>query len=269
MKTLVIFVVLGYLLVGCSKSKESLVNDYFESLRKRDTATLIKYLDSKFEANNGDTTIDRSAFILRQQDEFFHEKRFDISDITDEDSLIRVKFTSWTPMDSALEVNTRFKLVIKFYFNNNKINKLIYEVDRDLKKEYNDEFRKKYTALRWFLEDKGVIDTTIANDDRVGYRNFFIKNSTKFNNANPKLKEDYIRTSFIRGTYTCNDCIYREIQFKGKSTCLVLGFYGTSYEVDEDYIRIKTDKGDLIFKIIDSNTLEGEGWAAGTYRKLN
>ena len=47
-----------------------------------------------------------------------------------------------------------------------------------------------------------------------------------------------------------------------------MGFYATGYTNDGDYVRITTDKGDLLFKIIDDETLCGEGWAKGTYKKV-
>lgn len=48
----------------------------------------------------------------------------------------------------------------------------------------------------------------------------------------------------------------------------IFGFsFASSYELDEDIIRIRTDKSDLLFEIKDSQTLIGEGFARGTFRK--
>ncbi len=41
----------------------------------------------------------------------------------------------------------------------------------------------------------------------------------------------------------------------------------TSYTRDGDLLRIRTDKSDLLLTIQDANTLMGEGFAKGTYRK--
>jgi len=43
--------------------------------------------------------------------------------------------------------------------------------------------------------------------------------------------------------------------------------FTTSYVRDGEYIRVTTDKSDLLIKIVDTNTLIGEGFAKGTYRK--
>lgn len=77
-----------------------------------------------------------------------------------------------------------------------------------------------------------------------------------------------MKTSFLRGSYYCKTGFYRLLDFKGLSTVVLSGLYASSYVVDENYIRIKTDKTDLLFKIKDSNTLEGEGFAEGVYKKI-
>lgn len=71
------------------------------------------------------------------------------------------------------------------------------------------------------------------------------------------------------------DCaLYKELIFEGKNTVTIIdGIFGfpfsTSYVLDEDIVRIKTDRSDLLFKIKDSQTLIGEGFAAGTFIKSN
>jgi hypothetical protein len=71
------------------------------------------------------------------------------------------------------------------------------------------------------------------------------------------------------------DCtFYRKLIFRGKRTVTIVdaifGFsLASSYELDEINIRIRTDKSDLLFEIKDSQTLIGEGFARGTFRKSN
>ena len=71
------------------------------------------------------------------------------------------------------------------------------------------------------------------------------------------------------------DCtFYRKLIFRGKRTVTIVdaifGFsLASSYELDENIIRIRTDKSDLLFEIKDSQTLIGEGFARGTFRKSN
>ncbi len=66
------------------------------------------------------------------------------------------------------------------------------------------------------------------------------------------------------------DCVYQKFIFKGKSTVVIetMGMeFASTYFIDDSLIRIKTDKSDLILTIKNENTLIGEGFAEGLYRK--
>lgn len=77
----------------------------------------------------------------------------------------------------------------------------------------------------------------------------------------------------LSGTYTSTDNpFYQSLTFKGKTTVVIkdaiFGMeYPTSYERDENYIRIETDKSDLLLELTDPDTLVGEGFAKGTFIK--
>ena len=65
---------------------------------------------------------------------------------------------------------------------------------------------------------------------------------------------------------------YNSIEIKGESSCIIvdgfLGFpFATSFERDGNILRVRTDKSDLMFTIQDSETLIGEGFAEGIYKK--
>lgn len=88
--------------------------------------------------------------------------------------------------------------------------------------------------------------------------------------------EEMVKTpmnSILKGTYISKDnAFYRALTFRGKSTVVIkdaiFGMtFSTSYERDENFIRIKTDKSDLLLEIVDGNTLVGEGFAKGNYIK--
>ena len=66
--------------------------------------------------------------------------------------------------------------------------------------------------------------------------------------------------------------LYKSLTFKGKKTVVIRDAiwgmdYTTEYEKDEEFLRIKTDKSDLLLEIISEDTLKGEGWAEGLYIK--
>jgi len=70
-------------------------------------------------------------------------------------------------------------------------------------------------------------------------------------------------------------CIYDKLEFKGEGTVVIYSKlmmsagFTTSYVRDGEYIRVTTDKSDLLIKIVDTNTLIGEGFAKGTYKKTD
>lgn len=75
----------------------------------------------------------------------------------------------------------------------------------------------------------------------------------------------------IKGTWESNDNkIYPILEFKGKSTIVVMTFMGpfvSNYERDEEFIRVRTDKSDLLFEIVSEDSIKGFGFADGVWIK--
>jgi hypothetical protein len=75
------------------------------------------------------------------------------------------------------------------------------------------------------------------------------------------------------GTFVAEgNTLYKSLTFKGKKTVVVRdAFFGmdfpSEYEKDEEFLRVKTDKSDLLFEIISEDTIKGEGFAEGLYIK--
>ena len=66
--------------------------------------------------------------------------------------------------------------------------------------------------------------------------------------------------------------LYKSLTFKGKKTVVirdaVFGMdFPSEYDKDEEFLRVKTDKSDLLFEIISEDTIKGEGFAEGLYIK--
>lgn len=65
--------------------------------------------------------------------------------------------------------------------------------------------------------------------------------------------------------------LVKEVNF-GDKVCR-FDYFGTTmsgeYTIDKKYVYIKVggDLGTLAMEIIDENTLEGEGWISGTFKK--
>lgn len=75
------------------------------------------------------------------------------------------------------------------------------------------------------------------------------------------------------GTFVSEgNSLYKSLTFKGKKTVVVRdAFFGmdfpSEYEKYEEFLRVKTDKSDLLFEIISEDTIKGEGFAEGLYIK--
>jgi hypothetical protein len=75
------------------------------------------------------------------------------------------------------------------------------------------------------------------------------------------------------GTFVAQDnSLYKSLTFKGKKTVVIhdaiFGMdFPSEYEKDEEFLRVKTDKSDLLFEIISEDTIKGEGFAKGLYVK--
>ena len=66
--------------------------------------------------------------------------------------------------------------------------------------------------------------------------------------------------------------LYKSLTFKGKKTVVirdaVFGMdFPSEYDKDEEFLRVKTDKSDLLSEIISEDTIKGEGFAEGLYIK--
>lgn len=106
-----------------------------------------------------------------------------------------------------------------------------------------------------------------------GCANFAKKQAVTKTESDTAVKSLEEQSNYLSGTYTSDDnSFYKSLTFKGKSTVVIKdAFIGmsfpTSYERDENFIRIKTDKSDLLFEIKDEKTLVGEGFAEGCFVK--
>ncbi len=64
--------------------------------------------------------------------------------------------------------------------------------------------------------------------------------------------------------------LYPILEFKGKSTIVIktiMGSFASSYERDEEFIRVRTDKSDLLFEIVSEDSIKGSGFAEGIWIK--
>lgn len=95
---------------------------------------------------------------------------------------------------------------------------------------------------------------------------------TELDSLKTFIKQEAEKKKFLGVYMNTKGGLYNKIEFKGETSCVVTdGIFGmpfaTSYERDGNIIRIRTDKSDLMLTIKDAETLIGEGFAEGTYKK--
>ena len=80
-----------------------------------------------------------------------------------------------------------------------------------------------------------------------------------------------IREININGKWESKDNpLYPILEFKGKSTIVIktiMGPFASSYERDEEFIRVRTDKSDLLFEIVSEDSIKGSNFAKGIWIK--
>ena len=109
-----------------------------------------------------------------------------------------------------------------------------------------------------------------------GCSNNSSNNQGKSSGLSKKLDETFVmgpKEIQPEGTFVAeSNTLYKSLTFKGKKTVVVRdAFFGmdfpSEYEKDEEFLRVKTDKSDLLFEIISEDTIKGEGFAEGLYIK--
>ncbi len=80
-----------------------------------------------------------------------------------------------------------------------------------------------------------------------------------------------IREININGKWESKDNpLYPILEFKGKSTVVIktiMGPFASGYERDEEFIRVRTDESDLLFEIVNEDSIIGSGFAKGVWIK--
>lgn len=104
---------------------------------------------------------------------------------------------------------------------------------------------------------------------------YLVKQNNEIGSVNlSEIEIETPRKLSLEGTYLSKDNpFYKSLTFKGQSTVVIKDKifeldYPSSYEKDGDFIRIKTEKSDLLLKIITSDSLVGEGFAKGSFKKV-
>ena len=261
------------LLSSCHKSKSEIVNDFIDAKNSYDTEKMSQYLTDDFMYYYGDTVriSDRSEYLDKEVwgNYKINEHKTTLLKIQDLDSVIKTEEIVNTLTDSLLEVNPKIVFKTTYMFSGDKLKSITVDSILNLE-EYQKSYNENFIPFAFYMQDKyDIQDETEPTIENI------IKYLKEYVALPISERKEYSTYAHLQGAFTSNDChLYKALIFRGKKTVTIIdGFFGfpfaTSYEIDENYIRIRTDKSDLLFEIKDSETLIGEGFAQGTFTKSN
>lgn len=268
-KLLTVIATATIFLTACTHNKQDTVDDFLSASNKFDKEKVSQLLaDNFFSVDKDGNKTDKTAF-LNQLDTLKNlELTSTIVSVQDLDSIIKTEERSVSILDSLLEVTPKLFQRKTYKVKEGKIVSMVVDTTLnydDYKKSFNE---KLYPFSFW------VEDTHDVEEQKQILQNLK-KYLTEYSQISVADKKKYRTYSRLQGTYISKDNpFYRKIVFKGKTTVVIVdaifGFqFPSSYVLDEGYIRIRTDKSDLLLQITDNNTLTGEGFAAGTFTKVN
>ena len=267
MKKIISFMVCMVLFASCQQSKEGIVKDFIEAENNFNIEKMSQMLADSF-MRYGIDTLNKEGYLSRLESLKPIEYQTSLLNIQDLDSIVKTDELGSTIINRYLKITPLLVQKRTYRFDDNKIKSII--VDPLLNyEEYAKSFNEKWTPFAFWVKDKYDVDGESGLFDNIE------KYLSEYSNLPASDKKQYKRYAHLQGTYISDDCaLYKKLKFKGKRTVTIIdaiwGFpFATSYELDEDLIKIKTDRSDLLFEIKDSQTLIGEGFAEGTFIKTD
>lgn len=267
MKKFVLLFVGMVLLSSCHQTKLGMVKDFLETINSMEKGEINKYLSDSF-MYYGKDTLNKDDYLSLIDSLMTIEYNYTIQSIQGTDSVVNTEEIVCSIIDSLLEVNPKIIQFKTYKFSNDKLASIT--VDSILnQEEYSKSLSDKLSPFIFYVKDQNDIQ-----DDKEITTN--IKKYLSDYLALPVSdKKEYRTYGHLQGTFVSKNCpYYRKLYFRGKKTVTIVdAIFGlsftTSYEIDDNLVRIKTDKSDLLFEFKDSNTLIGEGFAKGTFTKLD
>lgn len=254
------------LVSSCQQSKWGRVKDFIDAINSYDKNEISLLLADSF-TYYGKDTIGKSDFLARMDSLKSVECVSAIIKSQELDSIVKTEEQVSSIIDSLLEVRPKLIQMKSYRFSNDKLESVT--VDSILNyDDYMISLDERLGAFNFYIKDQYDIDENELIKDIKKYL-------TEYMSLPASDRRTYKTYASLQGTYVSKNCaFYRKLIFRGKKTATIVdAFWGmhftSSFEVDENYIRVKTDKSDLLFEMKDSKTLIGEGFAKGTFTKTN
>ena len=267
MKKFIPIFVCVFLFSACQKSKQAIVNDLIEAENSFEKDKVNQILSDNFMFYGIDT-LNKEEYLSTIESLRPIERQSSILQIQDLDSIVKTEERVRSIVDSLLEVTPAIIQKKTYRFADDKL--VSITVDSTLNYEdYMESFNEKYIPFAFYVKDQYDIED--GKEIAANIKKYL----SEYAGLPVSDRKQYKNYAYLQGTYVSRDCaFFRKLIFRGKRTVTVVdAIFGMSfaygYELDEDIIRIRTNESDLLFVIKDNQTLIGEGFAEGTFRKTN
>lgn len=267
MKNSIFFILCMVFVSSCQQSKWGRVKDFIVATNNYDKSEIGSLLTDGF-MYYGKDTLGKSDFLSRIDSLKSVECLSTIVKSQEIDSIVRTEEQICSIIDSLLEVKPKIIQMKSYRFSEDKLASIT--IDSTLYyDEYMNSLNEKMGALFFYIKDRYDVE-----DEKEIINNIkkYLNEYTSLPTLDKKIYKIYAN---LQGTFVSKNCpYYRKLIFRGKKTATIVdAFWGmhftSSFEIDENYIRVKTDKSDLLFEMKDNKTLIGEGFAKGTFTKIN
>ncbi|HNW69648.1 MAG TPA: hypothetical protein PKI01_04545 [Bacteroidales bacterium] len=269
--SLAIFLIL--FCISCQPNKKGIIKDLLSSVNEFNKEEIAKVLDDNF------TYVDKDGKSLNKND---YLKKIDslknygyqekIIEMQDFDSIVKTEEEITNIIDSILQVSPKEIQKKTYKFIDKKLKSIVVDTSLNYDK-YQEAFDEKLSPFMYYVDDKyDLHDLSELSKDI----NKYLFEYSALPEPEKNLCKKY---SKVQGTYVFDESVphgvlcglFLEFSFK-KRHCNFIYFglkMGGKYEVEDDYVYIEAggELGNLTLKIIDRNTLKGESWACGTFRK--
>lgn len=256
------------ILLSCRNSSDKIVEDFISYSNNYDKENCSKIISPAFIFYGRYDTLNFQEFINEIDTLKKIENTNFVNSLQNFDSIVITEERIIDFYDSLLQVEPKYKQRRVYKIKEGKIESILEDSVLNLS-EYKSAYKDKFGAFLYYIdnqyrqEDPRVINSNIK------------KYLTEFYNLPASEKESIFKYSRLKGTYVSYDNkFYKKLIFKGKTTVVIVdaifGFsFPTSYVLDENFIRIRTDQSDLLLEIKDNKTLIGEGFASGQFTKID
>ena len=268
MKSLLAIVVLAaFFMTSCKRNAQETVREFVSAINRSDKHKITELTAANFAfgAKDGDKS-DSSEFLKELDEMKKREINYSLIAINGADSIVTTKERLSTILDSLLQVKPNVILHKTYKVKDGKITSIALDTSLYYKEHEKALDEKLVPFGFWAADVHSDLNPKELSKNLVKYL-------VEYNQLSVPEKRKYKTYGGLQGTYVSKrNPFYRKLVFKGKSTVVIvdalLGFsFPSSYVVDEDYIRIRTDKSDLLLRIKDNHTLVGEGFAEGVFKK--